>query len=352
MDAAATAPIELIATESSSTSHDNSGKEGEHPEYAAIRSRPTHRDDAYREEELQTTISRMYGGVDEEQRETLRQIASLRRSKTAISDRPELERWGTLAGVSDNDPRLNPENPEFDVYMWSRALMRAKDEDQIRVARAGFTFKDPNVSGSGAALSLHQDVSSALIAPFRLGEYFTTGKKLHKRILRDFDGIVKNGEMLVVLGRPGWMEWISYINPIQYAFEAVLVKEVHGRRFPCGSAIPPSPFQSGSSFTCAISEAVAGENDVSGDVWVQASYGYSYSHIWRNLGIIFAFQIFFLVVYLVATEINSSTSSSAEVLVFRRGHIPKYISDNVNKQDGELGTEAGFSSVKPGRKGS
>ena len=136
-----------------------------------------------------------------------------------------------------------------------------------------------------------------------------------------------------------WMEWISYINPVQYAFEAILVNEVHGRRFPCGSPIPPPPFQSGSSFICAVAGAVAGENDVSGDAWVQASYGYNYSHIWRNLGIMFAFQIFFLVVYLVATEINSSTSSSAEVLVFRRGHVPRHISENSNKQDEEHGPE-------------
>ena len=136
-----------------------------------------------------------------------------------------------------------------------------------------------------------------------------------------------------------WMKWISYINPIQYAFEAILVNEVHGRRFPCGTFVPPPPLQSGSSFICAVSGAVAGENDVSGDAWVEASYGYSYSHLWRNLGIMFAFQIFFLAVYLVATEINSSTSSTAEVLVFRRGHVPKYISDTANKQDEELGSE-------------
>ena len=37
-------------------------------------------------------------------------------------------------------------------------------------------------------------------------------------------------------------------------------------------------------------------------------------------GFLFAFQIFFLFVYLFATEMNSSSSSTAEVLVFRRGH--------------------------------
>ena len=50
---------------------------------------------------------------------------------------------------------------------------------------------------------------------------------------------------------------------------------------------------------------------------MQASFQYSYSHIWRNFGIVLGFYLSFLVVYLVATELNSTTSSAAEVLVFR-----------------------------------
>ena len=66
--------------------------------------------------------------------------------------------------------------------------------------------------------------------------------------------------------------------------KAILVNEVHGRRFPCASFVPTTPFQSGSSFVCTVRGAVAGDLEVSGDAWVQSSYQYSYSHIWRNLG--------------------------------------------------------------------
>ena len=202
-DVATAAPLAPTTTGSSTSSYDSPDESPHRPQYAAIRSRATYRDDAYREEELQRTVSQMYGGIDDEEREKLREIASLRRSKTDTSDRPDLERGDTLAGVSDDDPRLNPESPEFDVYVWSRALMRAMDEGQIKAAKAGFIFKDLNVSGSGAALSLQQDFASLLMAPFRLGEYFSIGQKPHKKILRSFDGIVKSGEMLIVLGRPG-----------------------------------------------------------------------------------------------------------------------------------------------------
>ncbi|KAI9872985.1 MAG: hypothetical protein M1830_000972 [Pleopsidium flavum] len=121
-----------------------------------------------------------------------------------------------------------------------------------------------------------------------------------------------------------WVKWISWINPVAYAFEALLVNEVHGRNFPCATLVPAHP-NSGAAFVCSVPGSVPGETFVSGDALVEASYQYSYSHIWRNLGFLFAFLIFFLVVYLVATELSSSTSSTAEMLVFRRGHVPKHI---------------------------
>ncbi len=107
----------------------------------------------------------------------------------------------------------------------------------------------------------------------------------------------------------------------------LILATVHGREFPCASFVPTLSFQAGDSFICSIAGVIAGETSVSGDAWVQASYQYSYSHIWRNFGFIIAFWIFFMALYLVATELNSFTSSTAEVLVFRRGHVPKYITE-------------------------
>ncbi|KAM5437048.1 GTPase-activating protein [Microsporum ferrugineum] len=118
-----------------------------------------------------------------------------------------------------------------------------------------------------------------------------------------------------------WFEWIRYINPIAYAYESLLVNEVHGNRYTCATPVPP--YGSGNNFACPVAGAVPGEMSVSGDAWVQSSYDYSYAHIWRNLGILLGFLIFFYFVYLVVSELNLSSTSSAEFLVFRRGHLPK-----------------------------
>ncbi|KAK3092221.1 hypothetical protein LTR53_019615, partial [Teratosphaeriaceae sp. CCFEE 6253] len=118
--------------------------------------------------------------------------------------------------------------------------------------------------------------------------------------------------------RPG----IRYINPVFYAFEILVANEFHGRQFTCSQFVPAYTPLPGASFICASKGAVAGEYTVSGDAYIQASYTYSYSHVWRNFGILLGFLIAFLVFYFVATELNSSTTSTAEVLVFRRGHVP------------------------------
>lgn len=140
-----------------------------------------------------------------------------------------------------------------------------------------------------------------------------------------------------------WFKWIMYINPIAYAFEGLMANEVHGRKFPCASAIPAYANATGATFVCAVPGSVPGEMFVLGDAWVNASYGYSYSHTWRNLGILILFLLFFLATYLVASEYNQTTSSTAGVLVFRRGRTtlpPKATEKNARPKDAEANSQA------------
>jgi ABC-type glutathione transport system ATPase component len=76
---------------------------------------------------------------------------------------------------------------------------------------------------------------------------------------------------------------------------------------------------------------VAGEYTVNGDSFIETNYKYYYSHVWRNLGILFAFLIGFMIIYFVATELNSKTASKAEVLVFQRGHVPAHLQGGVDR---------------------
>jgi ATP-binding cassette subfamily G (WHITE) protein 2 (PDR) len=142
-----------------------------------------------------------------------------------------------------------------------------------------------------------------------------------------------------------WFKWISWINPVAYAFEGLFVNELHGRTFECSNIVPTGPgYQHvGFEFVCAVAGAFPGNLTVSGDAYLQSQFQYSYSHIWRNLGFMFAFMIFFLFVYLFATEFNATSSSTAEVLVFRRGHVPRQLAaaEEAAKNDEEAPVQTG-----------
>ncbi|KAH9821366.1 ZEB2-regulated ABC transporter 1-like [Teratosphaeria destructans] len=138
-----------------------------------------------------------------------------------------------------------------------------------------------------------------------------------------------------------WFSWIRYINPVFYAFEILIANQFHGRQFTCSAFVPAYTPLVGNSYVCSATGAVAGEYTVSGDTYIMAAYQYTYAHVWRNFGILLGFLFGFMTIYLIATELNSSTTSTAEMLVFRRGHVPAYLDPERKKgQDEEAnGTE-------------
>ncbi|OJJ48676.1 hypothetical protein ASPZODRAFT_61558 [Penicilliopsis zonata CBS 506.65] len=145
--------------------------------------------------------------------------------------------------------------------------------------------------------------------------------------------VIYTGFVVPVPQMHPWFSWIRYINPIFYCFESLIANEFHGRSFECSEFVPAYPSLTGDAFICSVRGAVAGERTVSGDAFIQSNYEYTYAHEWRNLGIVIAFWIFFLLTYLLASEFNSATTSTAEFLVFRRGHVPSYMKE-VDRGDG------------------
>ena len=132
-----------------------------------------------------------------------------------------------------------------------------------------------------------------------------------------------------------WFGWIRWINPIYYAFEILIANEFHGRDFPCSSIVPPFSPPVGDSFVCNSPGAVAGSLTVSGDAFIETNYSYTYSHVWRNFGILMGFLVGFMLIYFAAVELNSSTTSTAEALVFPRGSVPAHLDPKRKSSDEE-----------------
>ncbi|KAK3950278.1 ABC-2 type transporter-domain-containing protein [Pseudoneurospora amorphoporcata] len=138
----------------------------------------------------------------------------------------------------------------------------------------------------------------------------------------------------------GWCRWINYIDPIAYAFEALMLNEFIGRKFSCTAYVPspqiPSYANVGSlNRVCSAVGSVVGQDYVLGDDYLRQSFKYVNSHRWRNFGIILAFTCFFLATYIFAAEAVSAKKSKGEVLVFRRGYKPASFKEN--KGDSESG---------------
>lgn len=117
-----------------------------------------------------------------------------------------------------------------------------------------------------------------------------------------------------------WFRWIGYINPVLYGFEAMITAEFHGREMPCDTnyLIPRGPGYTTENTVCGFTGSLPGETIVYGDRYVAQSFNYSYSHVWRNFGILIGFLIFFVCLSAIGFEVVRPVSGGVDRLFFLR----------------------------------
>jgi ATP-binding cassette subfamily G (WHITE) protein 2 (PDR) len=144
--------------------------------------------------------------ITHEDRQTISRLArtmSRRQSSNYSRDAShDLNRVNTLQTIEEGSEEVDPTNKAFDLYKWLRLFMHNLDQEDFKRARAGIVFRNLGVSGSGSALQLQQTVAGLTLEPFRALSSLG-GKGTHKQIIQNFNGFLKSGELLVVLGRPG-----------------------------------------------------------------------------------------------------------------------------------------------------
>lgn len=184
--AAADPPDDMRVSREVSTSS------SEGPQFEPIRTRKT-RDEA----------DYQFDRGDDDVRGELARIASVLSGLQAARTNTNggLQRQDTVTGMGIESPEFDPNNPSFNFFLWMRKFIQLLEEQDIRLRRSGFTFKNLNVSGKGSSLVLQQNVGSIFMQPFRFRELFSHPPE--RQILRNFNGHVDHGELLIVLGRPG-----------------------------------------------------------------------------------------------------------------------------------------------------
>jgi hypothetical protein len=103
------------------------------------------------------------------------------------------------------DSRLDPKSPEFQPESWVKALLHAFSKDPSKHPRytAGVSWRNLSVHGFSDPTEFQKDVLNVIWrSPLAALDWFAKRKQKVK-IITDFDGLVKSGELLLVLGRPG-----------------------------------------------------------------------------------------------------------------------------------------------------
>ncbi|CAE6452528.1 unnamed protein product [Rhizoctonia solani] len=139
----------------------------------------------------------------------------------------------------------------------------------------------------------------------------------------------------------GALKWLTYINPIRYGFEAIVVNEFHGLNGECSQFAPSGPGYENVNIAnqvCTTVGASPGESVVDGDTFVRLSFGYEYSNLWMNFGILMAFWIGFVAIFLAASERAGNMAGGATQLVFKQNaKIPSLDNPTGTTADPEKG---------------
>ncbi|EMC97505.1 hypothetical protein BAUCODRAFT_454374 [Baudoinia panamericana UAMH 10762] len=122
-----------------------------------------------------------------------------------------LTRHSTLSIVPGNpfeaekDSALDPSSSNFRARSWVKSMMQLRNADNKNPGRlGGVAFRNLSAHGYGAATDYQKDVGNVWLDTFALVKKAVgLGKPRRIDILRNFEGLVESGDMLVVLGPPG-----------------------------------------------------------------------------------------------------------------------------------------------------
>lgn len=132
-------------------------------------------------------------------------IVGLARSLSRISQ--EFTRRGINTFLDPTSrPDLDPHSEKFMARKWVKNILDvcSRDPESFPRRSAGVSFRNLNVFGYGTAVDYQTNVANMWLKGFGwLQRMLGRGKSVRLDILRDFEGFVRSGEMLVVLGRPG-----------------------------------------------------------------------------------------------------------------------------------------------------
>ncbi|PKY00175.1 pleiotropic drug resistance protein, ABC superfamily [Aspergillus campestris IBT 28561] len=118
-----------------------------------------------------------------------------------------------------------------------------------------------------------------------------------------------------------WVGWIAYTTPALYTYEAMMAAEFHNNNFACssGSVVPSGPNYTDLAYqTCGYPGSQVGSTVVNGDDYLAVQYGFYYSHVWRNFGILCLFTVVYVICTCWLSEIMEWEAESAGPVQYKK----------------------------------
>ncbi|KAI1124029.1 putative ABC multidrug transporter [Nemania abortiva] len=147
--------------------------------------------------------------------------------------------------------------------------------------------------------------------------------------------MVYAGYLVPVPSMHVWFRWIAYIDPVQYTFGALMGSETDGLTLEC---VEPQFIPYGNDYEdiyrgCSAPGSTPGQSTYSGADFLKAQYGDFTQHVWRNVGIVIAFWVFFSIMASLGFELNLQRASGSRILFEKRAHL-KSLSEREDKEKG------------------
>ncbi|KAK3823213.1 MAG: ABC-2 type transporter-domain-containing protein [Benniella sp.] len=158
--------------------------------------------------------------------------------------------------------------------------------------------------------------------------------------------ILYSGYMIPYQSMHPWFIWIFWINPLAYAFKALISNEMRGLQFHCAgpAMIPFGPTYTDVQYqVCALAGSKPGQTVVDGSDYLYAAYRYETSQMWYDILAVFLFWLMFVLITCLSLEKVEFGKGGFSTNVFKKGSV--VIENKV--QDEESRPAASISTVTP-----
>lgn len=180
--------------------------------------------ETYRRPETEETLRDSTDDESSTAEQNDKHVNTLARTMTQASVRNDQGEYKNPFNASE-DPRLDPHSDKFNARAWTKTLVgiTSRDPERYPSRTAGIAYSNLNVHGFGNPTDYQKTFGNYPLEALGLVNKLR-GKNGQRKIqiLENFDGLVRSGEMLVVLGRPGsgcstllkvcvttpWLPWI------------------------------------------------------------------------------------------------------------------------------------------------